>query len=111
MELFSFKILCMISPIYLWKSFHPKCFIKNKPERRNNQGDSIMDNKKKEFDLLSLGELLLRLSPVGNERLSRGDTLQKQMGGAELNVVSGASLLGLRTAHLFLESEIGRAHV
>ena len=97
MELFSFKILCMISPIYLWKSFHPKCFIKNKPERRNNQGDSIMDNKKKEFDLLSLGELLLRLSPVGNERLSRGDTLQKQMGGAELNVVSGASLLGLRT--------------
>lgn len=49
------------------------------------------------FDLLSLGEVLLRLSPSGNERLVRGETLQKQVGGAELNVVSGVSLLGLRT--------------
>lgn len=52
---------------------------------------------KKEFDLLSLGEVLLRLSPEGNERLSRGEVFQKQLGGAELNVVSGAALLGLRT--------------
>lgn len=51
----------------------------------------------KEFDLLALGELLLRLSPPNNERLVRGDTFQKQAGGAELNVVSGVSLLGLRT--------------
>ena len=49
------------------------------------------------FDLLSLGEVLLRLSPPGNERLVRGDALDKQVGGAELNVVSGVSLLGLRT--------------
>ena len=49
------------------------------------------------FDLLSLGEVLLRLSPPSNERLVRGETLQKQVGGAELNVVSGVSLLGLRT--------------
>ena len=52
---------------------------------------------KKEFDLLALGELLLRLSPPNNERIVRGETLQKQAGGAELNVVSGVSLLGLRT--------------
>lgn len=49
------------------------------------------------FDLLSLGEVLLRLSPPSNERLVRGETLLKQVGGAELNVVSGVSLLGLRT--------------
>ena len=49
------------------------------------------------FDLLALGEVLLRLSPPSNERLVRGETLQKQVGGAELNVVSGVSLLGLRT--------------
>ena len=49
---------------------------------------------KKAFDLLSLGEVLLRLSPPSNERLVRGETLQKQVGGAELNVVSGVSLLG-----------------
>lgn len=52
---------------------------------------------KKGFDLLSLGEILLRLSPPDNERIVRGETFQKQVGGAELNVVSGASLLGLRT--------------
>lgn len=49
------------------------------------------------FDLLTLGEILLRLSPPDNERLTRGETLQKQVGGAELNVASGAALLGLRT--------------
>lgn len=51
----------------------------------------------RDFDLLSLGEVLLRLSPPGNDRLVRGDTFQKQVGGAELNVVSGVSLMGLRT--------------
>lgn len=51
----------------------------------------------KDFDLVALGELLLRLSPPNNERLVRGETFQKQAGGAELNVVSGVSLLGLRT--------------
>lgn len=51
----------------------------------------------REFSLLALGELLLRLSPPNNERLVRGETFEKQIGGAELNVVSGVSLLGLRT--------------
>ena len=51
----------------------------------------------RDFDLLALGELLLRLSPAGNERLVRGENFQKQVGGAELNVVSGSALLGLRT--------------
>lgn len=53
--------------------------------------------EKKEFDLLSLGEILLRLSPPDNERIVRGDVFEKQVGGAELNVVSGVSLLGLRS--------------
>lgn len=53
--------------------------------------------KKKEFDLLALGEILLRLSPPDNERIVRGDVFDKQVGGAELNVVSGTSLLGLRS--------------
>ena len=55
-----------------------------------------MENTR-DFDLLALGELLLRLSPAGNERLVRGESFQKQVGGAELNVVSGSALLGLRT--------------
>lgn len=52
---------------------------------------------KKTFDLLALGEIMLRLSPPNNERLVRGEVLNKTAGGAELNVVSGASMLGLRT--------------
>lgn len=51
---------------------------------------------KKDFDLLSLGELMLRLSPPDNERITRGDTLGKQAGGAELNAITGAAMLGLR---------------
>ncbi|MGI5893152.1 MAG: sugar kinase [Candidatus Merdivicinus sp.] len=51
---------------------------------------------KKEFDLLALGELLLRLSPPNNERLTRGSTFDKQVGGAELNAITGAAMLGLR---------------
>ena len=54
-------------------------------------------NGKKSFDVLTLGEILLRLSPPDNERLVRGDLLRKQTGGAELNVASGIAMLGLRT--------------
>lgn len=54
-------------------------------------------SEKRTFDLLTLGQLLLRLSPPGNERLVRGDTFEKQVGGAELNVAVGVSLLGLHT--------------
>ncbi len=53
--------------------------------------------REKEFDVLSLGEILLRLSPPRYERMVRGETFDKQVGGAELNVLSGTSLLGLRT--------------
>ena len=51
---------------------------------------------KKDFDLLSMGEIMLRLSPPDNERITRGDTLSKQAGGAELNSATGAAMLGLR---------------
>ncbi len=52
---------------------------------------------KKTFDLLSLGEILLRLSPPRNERMVRGNSFNKTLGGAELNVVSGVAQLGLKT--------------
>ena len=43
---------------------------------------------KKEFDALGLGEVMLRLSPMGNERIGQGDVFEKRAGGSELNVVS-----------------------
>lgn len=54
-------------------------------------------NHSKSFDVIGFGEVMLRLSPVGMERLSQCETLEKRPGGSELNVVSGISLLGLRT--------------
>ena len=50
----------------------------------------------KEFDLLSLGEIMLRLSPPDNERMTGGESFTKQAGGAELNAITGAAMLGLR---------------
>ena len=49
------------------------------------------------FDLLTMGEIMLRLSPPNNERITCGDVLEKRAGGSELNVASGVSLLGLRS--------------
>lgn len=51
----------------------------------------------REFSVLGLGEVLLRLSPPNKERILNGETFEKRAGGSELNVVSGISLLGLRT--------------
>ncbi len=52
---------------------------------------------KRNFDLITLGQMLLRLSPPGNERLARSDVFEKNVGGAELNVAVSAALLDLHT--------------
>lgn len=54
-------------------------------------------SKDKEFDVIGFGEVMLRLSPPNKERISQGEMFEKKAGGSELNVVSGISLLGLRT--------------
>lgn len=68
-----------------------------------------MKEEKKTFDLLAMGELLLRLSPPNNERITRGDVFEKHIGGAELNVAAGVSLLGLHTGMIsrIPDTEIG----
>ena len=64
----------------------------------------------REFDVLSIGEVMLRLSPVGKERISHSETFEKNAGGSELNVVSGISMLGLRTGIItkLPHNEIGK---
>jgi 2-dehydro-3-deoxygluconokinase len=52
---------------------------------------------KKGFDLLTLGEIMLRLSPPNNGRLAKCRSLENHIGGAELNVACGVALCGLRT--------------
>lgn len=66
-------------------------------DRLEEKDMQMQDNNSRPFDMLALGEALLRLSPPGEERLDRGDVFEKRIGGAELNVVSGAAMLGLRT--------------
>ena len=54
--------------------------------------------KSAEFDLIGMGEVMLRLSPPGKEKLSQSETFEKNAGGSELNVASGAAMLGIRSA-------------
>ena len=51
---------------------------------------------KNSFDLITFGEIMLRLSPPRHARIVDGDIFEKRAGGAELNVASGVALLGLR---------------
>lgn len=63
-----------------------------------------------EFEVLGLGEVMLRLSPTGKERISQSETFDKRAGGSELNVVSGISQLGLRTGIItkLPDNEVGK---
>ncbi len=53
-----------------------------------------MDQK---YDVITLGEILLRLSTPINGRLAQGDTLMRHLGGAEFNIASEIGQLGLKT--------------
>ena len=66
--------------------------------------------KKKSFSVLGIGEVMLRLSPEGKDRISYSSTFEKMAGGSELNVVSGISMLGLRTGMVtkLPHNEIGK---
>ncbi len=70
--------------------------------------DFIQDNKK--FDLISFGEVMLRLSPPDKEKISQGQIFEKNAGGSELNVASGAAFLGIRSAIItkLPDNKIGR---
>jgi 2-dehydro-3-deoxygluconokinase len=51
-------------------------------------------------DLLSFGEVMIRLSPPGYQRLEQTTLLEAHVGGTELNVAIGAGRLGLDTAYI-----------
>lgn len=50
-----------------------------------------------EFDLLSLGECMIRLSPPGHQRIELTPYFEAYAGGGEYNVAYALSRLGLRT--------------
>ncbi|MBR5241943.1 MAG: sugar kinase [Clostridia bacterium] len=70
----------------------------------------IRNLPKRSYAVLGMGEVMLRLSPIGRERLSYSEAFEKRAGGSELNVVSGISMLGLRTGMItkLPRNEIGK---
>ncbi len=58
--------------------------------------DFIKDSA--EYDLISMGEVMLRLSPPNKDKISQSETFEKNCGGSEFNVVSGAANMGIRGA-------------
>ena len=64
----------------------------------------------KEFSVLGIGEVMLRLSPPLKSRISHSEIFEKKAGGSELNVVSGISQLGMRTGIItkLPDNEIGK---
>jgi 2-dehydro-3-deoxygluconokinase len=60
-------------------------------------GLKIKSQDETAFDLVSLGECMIRLSPAGHQRLEFAPSLEVWVGGGEYNVAYALSRLGLRT--------------
>jgi 2-dehydro-3-deoxygluconokinase len=70
----------------------------------------IKDVKDCRFDLLSLGECMIRLSPPGHGRIEFANALEVWVGGGEYNVAYALARLGLRTGFLsrMVDNPVGR---
>ena len=77
------------------------CLLK-RPDRIRFEIVSIMPIKVREaaeckYDVMSLGECMVRLSPPGHGRIEFAKTLDVDVGGGEFNVAYACARLGLRT--------------
>jgi 2-dehydro-3-deoxygluconokinase len=71
---------------------------------------NIREAKSCRFDLMSLGECMIRLSPPGHGRIEFTNTLEVWAGGGEYNVAYALSRLGMRTGFLsrLVDNPVGR---
>ncbi len=62
------------------------------------------------YDVVTLGETMIRLSPPNNQVIEQADYLHLRIGGAESNVAVDLARLGLRTAWLsrLVDNPLGR---
>src|SRR4051794_5339416 len=62
------------------------------------------------FDLMSLGECMIRLSPPGHGRIEFANALEVWVGGGEYNVAYALARLGLRTGFLsrLVDNPVGK---
>src|SRR5436309_6902655 len=60
----------------------------------------LRDGARCKFDLLALGECMVRLAPPGHGRIEFAKLLEVDVGGGEFNVAYACARLGLRTGFL-----------
>src|SRR5437667_415911 len=60
----------------------------------------LRDGSKCKYDVLALGECMVRLSPPGHGRIEFARLLEVDVGGCEFNVAYACARLGLRTGFL-----------
>ena len=63
-----------------------------------------------QYDLMSLGECMIRLSPAGHGRIEFANALEVWVGGGEYNVAYALARLGMRTGFLsrLVDNPLGR---
>ena len=61
--------------------------------------------------IVTIGEVMLRLSPPGNQRFFQANHLELEFGGSEANVAAALAYWGLEVSHLtaFPDHELGWA--
>src|SRR3954466_5219897 len=71
---------------------------------------NIRSAESSKFDLLSLGECMVRLSPPGHGRIEFANTLEVWVGGGEYNVAYALARLGMRTGFLsrLVDNPVGK---
>lgn len=69
-----------------------------------------LQHEYKGFDVVTLGETMIRFSPVGLARLEQADTLELHVGGSESNTAVGLSRLGWKVCWLsrLTDNPLGR---
>jgi 2-dehydro-3-deoxygluconokinase len=68
--------------------------------RANIMAIQVKDGAKCKFDILALGECMVRLSPPGHGRIEFARTLEVEVGGGEFNVAYACARLGLRAGFI-----------
>lgn len=72
--------------------------------------EKLFNFQNKKYGLASCGEILLRLSPINNEMLVQGTLLEKNIGGAEFNVATTVSSLGIDSTFITKLPKNGLGH-
>ncbi len=81
-----------------YSTVNPKKEVVELPKRVSPIEFSVKFSSDKKYDLVGLGEVLMRMSAPINERIASCSEFIKYTAGAELNVCAGAASLGLYSA-------------